>query len=124
MNYFRPLADQGVAEAQFVVGAMYKNGQGVPQDYVLAHMWFNLASSRAQDAEVRDVSAKSRDEVAETDRFPRAPRLDPLRSALAKLEPATASKPTPHPKPPPPAKADKRARRRRAGAYLKPSKGS
>jgi hypothetical protein len=38
----------------------------------------------------------------ETDRFPCAPRLDPLRSALAKLEPGTA---------PTPAKADKRARR-------------
>jgi hypothetical protein len=55
----------------------------------------------------------------ETDRFPRAPRLDPLRSALAKLEPATAPKPTPKTsrrqdisaKAPPPAKADKRAQR-------------
>jgi len=28
------------------VGAMYAQGQGVPQDYVLAHMWFNLASSK------------------------------------------------------------------------------
>jgi hypothetical protein len=38
----------------------------------------------------------------ETDRFPGAPRLDPLRSALAKLDPGTA---------PPPSKGDKRARR-------------
>ena len=38
----------------------------------------------------------------EDDRFPRAPRLDPLRSALAKLEPAAGLKPV---------KADKRARR-------------
>jgi hypothetical protein len=36
--------------------------------------------------------------LVDEDRFPRAPRLDPLRSALAKLEPATAPKPTPHPK--------------------------
>ncbi len=42
----------------------------------------------------------------EDDRFPRASRLDPLRSTLAKLEPA----PAPHLKAPPPAKADKRAR--------------
>jgi hypothetical protein len=47
----------------------------------------------------------------ETDRFPPAPRLDPLRSALAKLEPSAAPKPTPLPKPAPPAKADKRGRR-------------
>jgi TPR repeat protein len=25
---------------------MYYNGQGVPQDYVLAHMWFSIAASR------------------------------------------------------------------------------
>ena len=45
----------------------------------------------------------------EDDRFPHAPRLDPLRAALARFD--AASKPTPHPKAPPPAKADKRARR-------------
>ena len=38
------------------------------------------------------------------DRFPHAPRLDPLRAALGKLE--AAHEPTP-----PAAKADKRARR-------------
>jgi hypothetical protein len=40
----------------------------------------------------------------EEDRFPRAPRLDPLRSALAKLDPATSP-----PKEPP--TSGKRARR-------------
>ena len=45
----------------------------------------------------------------EDDRFPHAPRLDPLRAALGKL--AAASEPTPDPKAPPPAKVDKRARR-------------
>jgi hypothetical protein len=40
----------------------------------------------------------------EEDRFPRAPRLDPLRAALAKLEAAS-------PSPTPAAKADKRSRR-------------
>ena len=44
----------------------------------------------------------------EGDKFPHAPRLDPLRAALARLE--AASKPAPLPKAPPAAKADKRAR--------------
>jgi hypothetical protein len=57
------------------------------------------------DDEFAAVTAAIRRLVGE-DRFPHAPRLDLLRSALAKLEPATAPKPTP-----PPAKADKRARR-------------
>jgi hypothetical protein len=45
----------------------------------------------------------------EDDRFPHAPRLDPLRAALGKFE--AAPEPTPLPKAPPPAKVDKRARR-------------
>ena len=47
--------------------------------------------------------------LIEDDKYPHAPRLDPLRAALARLE--AASRPTPEPKAPPPAKADKPARR-------------
>jgi hypothetical protein len=48
--------------------------------------------------------------VIEGDRYPRAPRLDPLRAALARFD-AASSNPDSHPKAPPAAKADKRARR-------------
>ena len=46
-------AKQGDAVAQFALGHMYYNGKGVPQDYVLAHKWSNLAASRSsgQDGE-------------------------------------------------------------------------
>jgi hypothetical protein len=65
------------------------------------------------DDELAAVTATVRRAI-EDDRFPHAPRLDPLRSALAKLEPATApKKPSPQPKAPPPGKADKRARLKR-----------
>jgi hypothetical protein len=47
--------------------------------------------------------------LIEGDRFPRAPRLDPLRAALARLD-AAASEPTPISKAKP-AKGDKRAPR-------------
>jgi hypothetical protein len=60
------------------------------------------------DDELAAVTAAIRG-VIEGDRHPHAPRLDPLRAALARLE--AASNPTPQPKAPPPAKADKRARR-------------
>ena len=70
------------------------------------------------DDELAAVAAAIR-VVIEDDKFPHAPRLDPLRAALARLEaaanaahgPHSASKPDPRPKAPPPAKADKRARR-------------
>ena len=44
-----PLAEQGIAQAQTNLGVMYSNGQGVPQDYLLAHMWFNLAGSNGDE---------------------------------------------------------------------------
>ena len=60
--------------------------------------------------------------VIEGDRYPHAPRLDPLRAALARLDAAAAKMATLQadrpqvklaPKATPPAKADKRARRSR-----------
>ncbi len=44
---------------------MYSNGRGVPQDYVQAYMWYNLAASRLPPGEKRDIAVKSRDDVAE-----------------------------------------------------------
>jgi hypothetical protein len=58
--------------------------------------------------ELAAVTAAIR-QLIEDDRYPHAPRLDPLRAALGKLE--AAAEPSPPPKAPPPAKADKRARR-------------
>jgi hypothetical protein len=60
------------------------------------------------DDELAAVTAAIRRVIA-ADRYPHAPRLDPLRAALARFD--AASKPTALPKAPPPAKADKRARR-------------
>ena len=40
---FRDLAKQGNADAQFLVGSMYDQGEGVPQDYAEAVRWFRAA---------------------------------------------------------------------------------
>jgi uncharacterized protein len=63
---FRSLERWGDPEAQSNLGVMYKHGQGVPQDYVRAHMWFNLATSRfpASEKESREKAEKNRDRVA------------------------------------------------------------
>ena len=34
-------AEQGNADAQFILGYMYANGKGVPQDYKTALKWYN-----------------------------------------------------------------------------------
>jgi len=38
-------AMQGDARAQYGLGQMYRDGRGVPLDYVRAFMWFDLARS-------------------------------------------------------------------------------
>ena len=49
---------------QNVLGAVYAIGRGVPQDFIQAHMWFNLAASRFPPGEARDKAAKARDVLA------------------------------------------------------------
>jgi TPR repeat protein len=43
---------------------MYRKGQGVPQDYLQAHMWVNLAASASQ-GETNEIYAKLRKLIAE-----------------------------------------------------------
>lgn len=50
------LAATGDADAQYLLGRLYAAGNGVIQDYVEAHKWFNLAASggHRQAAQARD----------------------------------------------------------------------
>src|SRR4029077_12512676 len=65
-KWYRKAADQGFAEAQSNLGAMYAKGQGVPQDYVEAYKWFDLAAARfaASDAALRDGVVSDRERIA------------------------------------------------------------
>ena len=42
-------AEQGHAPAQHNLGFMYGNGEGVPQETVAAHMWYNLAGANGSE---------------------------------------------------------------------------
>jgi TPR repeat protein len=59
LRLLRPFAEQGDAVAQAVLGGMYLMGENVPQDYVIAHMWFNLAAAGGEKEAVgfRDKTA-------------------------------------------------------------------
>jgi len=46
---WRPLAEQGDANAQFNLGQMHRKGQGVPQDYGAAARWYRLAAEQGID---------------------------------------------------------------------------
>ncbi len=49
MREWRPLAEQGDAEAQSNLGFMYQHGQGVSQDYAEATRWFRKAAEQGYD---------------------------------------------------------------------------
>ena len=60
MKWYRKAADQGDSTAQYNLGFMYASGHGMPQDYVTAHMWFDLSAARGDDD-----AAKNRDVIAQ-----------------------------------------------------------
>ncbi len=47
---------------QKLLGDMYRHGRGVPQVFISAHMWFNLAAARASGT-LRDLAINCRNEV-------------------------------------------------------------
>jgi TPR repeat protein len=59
VKWYRLAADQGNAKGQTGLGFMYDNGYGVPQDYVQAHMWWNLAAAQGDEDAIgnRDIIA-------------------------------------------------------------------
>ena len=60
IDELRVRAEAGDAEAQAGLGIKYFAGIGVPQDFVEAHMWSNLAASRST-GEDRDRFVRNRD---------------------------------------------------------------
>ena len=48
LRIFRPLAERGQVVAEYTVGLMYANGQGVPQDYAEAMKWHRKAADQGE----------------------------------------------------------------------------
>ena len=46
LNLWQPLAERGDAAAQYNLGLMYDNGQGVAQDYKAAVKWYTAAAEQ------------------------------------------------------------------------------
>ncbi|MDZ4735019.1 MAG: hypothetical protein SGJ07_01605, partial [Rhodospirillaceae bacterium] len=66
---FELSANAGDAASQFMMGEMYAQGDGVAQNYVKAHMWYNMAASwghdRANQARARLESRMTTTQIAE-----------------------------------------------------------
>ena len=52
LRQWTPLAKKGDAVAQFNLGLMYRNGNGVPQDYKTTAKWYKLAAKQ-EDADAQ-----------------------------------------------------------------------
>ena len=80
-------AEQGEALAQSELGVLFANGQGVPHDYVRAHMWFNLSAAQGHEKALQDrkrIAARmAPDQIAEAQKLAREwkPKLRHYRGA-------------------------------------------
>ncbi len=72
---FRKAAEQGLSLAQHNLGLNYAKGEGVPQDYVMVHMWVSLSAAQGEKESVkaRDIIAKlmTPAQIAEAQRLAR-----------------------------------------------------
>jgi len=46
LREWRPLAEQGDANAQYNLGVMYDFGKGIPQDFAAARQWYEKAAAQ------------------------------------------------------------------------------
>jgi uncharacterized protein len=46
LREWQPLAEQGDARAQFDLGLLYENGDGVPRDYAKARQWYEKSAAQ------------------------------------------------------------------------------
>lgn len=46
LREWRPLAEQGEARAQFYLGMLYENGDGVPEDFAKAREWYEKSAAQ------------------------------------------------------------------------------
>ena len=66
MRCRRRAAEQGLVSAQYILGAYLAKDEILPQDYVEAYKWLDLAASRFMSSETRarDYVIALRDQLA------------------------------------------------------------
>lgn len=56
LKIFRPRAADGDSTAQFALGMMYANGEGVAQNFKSAMFWYRLAAKQGHPAAMHDIA--------------------------------------------------------------------
>ncbi len=74
-EWYRRAAEQGLGVAQFILGLMYRDGYGVPQNPVSAYMWFQVAertenyiAKNVREAITKLAKKMSGEQIAEAQR--------------------------------------------------------
>lgn len=62
-------ADQGYANAQYNLGVMYRDGQGVSQDYSQALKYFTLAANQGNEAAKMNINLIKTSTLSRPDLF-------------------------------------------------------
>ena len=63
-KWVRRVEAEGTPEEQFNLGIAYRDGLGVPKDYLQAHYWLSLAAATYPPGKARDAVVKARDSNA------------------------------------------------------------
>jgi TPR repeat protein len=74
LSLCRKAAEEGAEGCQTLLGHLYSDGKGVPQDYVEAHKWYNLAATLnvyAVDARDKLALKMTPTQIAEAQRLAR-----------------------------------------------------
>lgn len=48
VQWYRRAAEQDLADAQFNLGVMYTEGEGVPENYIEAYKWLSLSRGQGE----------------------------------------------------------------------------
>lgn len=60
---FFDAAEAGHTKAQYMLGALYAYGNGVPRDDVQAYKWFSVVAATATDKRLKGLAINSRDAI-------------------------------------------------------------
>ena len=76
VEWYRTAAEQSHVDAQYNLGSMYFNGEGVATDYVKAYVWSAIAaaSGKEEARQNRDIAARemTSSQIADADETVRA----------------------------------------------------
>ena len=114
LKQWQAAANAGDSRAMLALGRLYLKGLGAPQDFVLAHMWFNLAASRGETGAIRHRDVLSA-RMTSTERAEAQKRARAWRPESEAAQPATTeerrSRAGQSPAPSPPPRAIREAQR-------------